>query len=80
MEVKAYFDYDVFDVAEYIDKEMKVFPNGSKEQNAWYAVQKYLDSFNNNKVVHFWFTDDQMNEIYEKGLQEYDSEHEVFEY
>lgn len=74
MEVKTYFDYDVSDVAEYIDKEMKEFPSRSKKQNAWYAVQKYLDSFN-NETMQFWFTDDQMNEIYEKGLQEYMFEH-----
>ena len=79
MEIKAYFDYDVSDVAEYIDKEIKEFPSRSKEQNAWNAVQKYLDSFN-NETMQFWLEDEQMNEIYEDGLQEYNSEHEVFEY
>lgn len=79
MEIKAYFGYDVSDVAEYIDKEIKEFPSRSKEQNAWNAVQKYLDSFN-NETMQFWLEDEQMNEIYEDGLQEYNSAHEGFEY
>ena len=79
MEIKAYFDYDVAEVAEYIDNEINWFPSRSKEQNAWNAVQKYLDSFNND-TMQFLLEDEQMNKIYEDGLQEYNSAYEGFQY
>ena len=75
MKIITYFDYDVSDVAEYIDKEIKEFPSRSKEQNARNAVQKYVNSFDNETML-FWFEDEQMDKIYEDGLQEYNSAHE----
>lgn len=70
MQVIAYFNYNLNEVADFIEIEVKHNPERSKEQNTWNGIQAYLESFN-SEDVQLWLTDEQMNEIYDNALKQY---------